>query len=106
MVRLIIGNLIWVAFLVFAVRVFRGADENIAAPRPWWKMTARPTAGFVLGALSAASVATYMVRILSRRTTGNLDFWDALSNSILFAGIAVAYTYSSIRSRRLRNVSA
>ena len=41
-------------FLVvgFAVRNFRDVEiESVDEPRPWWRMTARPTSGFVFGAL-------------------------------------------------------
>ena len=33
-----------------ASRVFRGAGENVARVRPWWRMTARPLLSGVLGA--------------------------------------------------------
>lgn len=33
-----------------ATRVFRGAGENVARVRPWWRMTARPLLSGVLGA--------------------------------------------------------
>ncbi|MGV8858341.1 hypothetical protein [Rhodoglobus sp.] len=39
------------AFVV-GVRTFRGAAEPLAAPRPWWRATARPPAGFILGMLT------------------------------------------------------
>lgn len=36
----------------FAVRNFRDEEiESVDEPRPWWRMTARPTSGFVFGAL-------------------------------------------------------
>ena len=40
----------FVAWVVVGVRVFRGAGEQVEAPRAWWRMTARPAAGFVLAA--------------------------------------------------------
>ncbi|MGO4534340.1 hypothetical protein [Leifsonia sp. 2MCAF36] len=42
-----------VAYVVVGVRTFRGAEENRADPRPWWRATARPAAGFWIGALLA-----------------------------------------------------
>lgn len=37
-------------------RVFRGENEAIGPPRKWWRMTAEPTSGFVMGALFGSSV--------------------------------------------------
>jgi hypothetical protein len=44
-----VGPLLLLAAVALGVRSFRGAGEDIAAPRPWWRMSARPAAGFILG---------------------------------------------------------
>lgn len=41
------------AVIVFGARVFRGDGEDAVAPRPLWRMTAKPGAGFVLAGLFA-----------------------------------------------------
>jgi len=50
------GSLLMILVIGVAVRSFRGRGEAIAPPRPWWRMTARPTAGFVLGSFYIVSV--------------------------------------------------
>ena len=45
-----------IAYVVVGVRTFRGATENREDPRAWWRATARPAAGFWIGAgLAVAS---------------------------------------------------
>jgi hypothetical protein len=46
----------FVAWVAVGVRVFRGAGEQVEAPRAWWRMTSRPTAGFVLAAVLGLGV--------------------------------------------------
>jgi hypothetical protein len=46
----------FVAWVVVGVRVFRGRGEQVEAPRAWWRMTARPLAGFVLAAVLGLGV--------------------------------------------------
>jgi hypothetical protein len=54
----------WVSTLGFAlmtivaVRIFRVREEDIAAPRPRWRMTGRPTAGFFIGGINVLSAAS------------------------------------------------
>lgn len=52
-VWLVVGT---VAIVVFA-RSCRGTDEPIAPPRPWWRLTARPVAGWWLGVLFLIGIA-------------------------------------------------
>ena len=94
--------IIFVAFLV-AARVFRGADES-NEPRPWWRATARPRAGFVLGSVLALVVIIFCVNAYGVETMPKLvlysgqDVFDAIS-ALLCAVLAVFYFTSSIRLR-------
>ena len=47
----IITLILDVAWIYGGTRIFRGAGELLQPPRPWWRMTARPRAGFALGIL-------------------------------------------------------
>lgn len=47
------GTLATVAAVVVAARCFRGTDEAVDPPRPWWRMTAAPAAGYVGAGLFA-----------------------------------------------------
>ena len=42
-----------IAYVIVGVSIFRGEGENRTDPRPWWRATARPAAGFWIGALLA-----------------------------------------------------
>ena len=53
-----IGSLWFLAIVVVGVRVFRGPDEPVEPPRAWWRMTARPFAGFLLAAYFVADGST------------------------------------------------
>ncbi|MDH6182422.1 hypothetical protein M2152_002604 [Microbacteriaceae bacterium SG_E_30_P1] len=37
-------------WVYYGTRIFRGADERVEPPRPWWRMTAGHRAGFWLAA--------------------------------------------------------
>ena len=45
----ILTSAIQFVWIYFATRIFRGRNELQLAPRDSWRMTARPTAGYVLG---------------------------------------------------------
>lgn len=52
------ANVVGVPVIVIAaVRMFRVREEDVARPRPLWRTTGRPTAGFFIGGLNALSVA-------------------------------------------------
>ncbi|WP_258045919.1 hypothetical protein [Leifsonia shinshuensis] len=50
----LISNVLWPFAIIALARSFRGPDEPIVPPRPWWRLTARPPAGWVLGAIYTA----------------------------------------------------
>lgn len=91
--------------LFFAVyvgtRTFRGRGEQVAPSRPWWRMSALPTASFVLSILFAIRSVFSVWAVASDLAYGYFDVNFALScvtDPLLFAG----YLNSGIRLARLR----
>jgi hypothetical protein len=89
--------------VLLATRVFRVREET-NAPRPWWRATGRPLAGFVIGALFAVAVISLCANAYGFETDRKLrlysgeDVFDAVS-AVLAAALAVYYFTSSIRLR-------
>jgi hypothetical protein len=82
------------AFIGVGARLFRGDGEPVAPPRPWWRMTARPLAGFVLAALFGVQAVSSVVTSLvspAGAPTGALTIVSVLA--------ALAYLHSSVRLR-------
>jgi hypothetical protein len=79
----------------FCTRTFRGESEDVAPPRPWWRMTERPAAGYVLGALFAAQA-------LSAASAPVLDATPRIAVVVASALIAAAFLNSSARLTRAR----
>lgn len=52
--------LIVVCFWVCAARLFRGPDEPVAPPRPWWQMTYGFHASWLLGALTGVGFRPFL----------------------------------------------
>lgn len=48
-------------YLFVAVRSFRGKFEPVAPPRPWWRLTGRPKAGFWLAGWQLLGVVFALV---------------------------------------------
>ncbi|RDV46223.1 hypothetical protein DOE76_03510 [Leifsonia sp. ku-ls] len=82
------------AYVIVGVRSFRGADENRADPRPWWRATARPAAGFWIGGLLAALAFVSGVGAFSSDPEN--AFIPAIA-CISYALLAAFYLHSSIR---------
>jgi len=51
----IVIEAVFLVTIVALARSFRGRDEPVAPPRPWWRLTARPRAGWWLGLLFVLS---------------------------------------------------
>ncbi|MBN9193518.1 hypothetical protein [Microbacterium sp.] len=84
-----------VAMVWFCTRTFPGDSEDIAPPRPWWRMTERPAAGYVLGALFAAQAIGY--------ATAPASWAEPVARAAAFAVaavIAAGYLNSSARLTR------
>lgn len=103
------GVIVTPVVLLVATRVFRVAEEDVAAPRPLWRMTGRPTAGFVLGGILGLTVVMSLWIEIYGRTIGaeafsNLEgpggFPLTIVDLVVSAVIAVLYFRSSIRLTR------
>jgi hypothetical protein len=88
--------------ILLATRLFRGAGEEIAPPRPWWRMTGGVQSGIVLGslfALVAITSATGYIGLtlsnLAKQSAANLP--ALLVNTVLSAILAYLYFRSSRR---------
>jgi hypothetical protein len=95
------------ALVLAGARVFRGAGEELAAPRPWWRMTAGVPSGVVLGSLCSlialVSAAGYIG--LTTVTLAHKDVVDLpalLINTVLSAILAYLFFGSSRRIVLLR----
>lgn len=109
----VVAVLAFWAWIVVGARLFRGDDEPVDPPRAWWRLTAKPTAGFViagllgvqvLGAVVTAWVAGLATDAGVRSdvvTAGVAASGAATSGAAAFAAAvaAVAYLHSSIRLR-------
>ncbi|TFB90695.1 hypothetical protein E3O44_03670 [Cryobacterium algoricola] len=85
----------------FAVRTFRGEGEPVEQRRPWWKMTARPTSGFVF-ALLFGSQAIYV--LLTFR--GGSDSASSIIPIVVDGLIATMFALSSLRLGALDRTTA
>jgi len=79
-------------------RIFRGRNELLLAPRPWWRMTAKPLAGFVLGAWWAMGALNSILLLWAGRSAA-VSIIDGVPVLLL----AVLYFASSIRLLRQVN---
>jgi len=90
----LIVALLNVAYVIVGVRIFRGEGENRTDPRAWWRATARPAAGFWIGALLA------VLAFISGVGAFASDPEDAIIPAIAclsYALLAAFYLNSSIR---------
>ncbi|WP_440710858.1 hypothetical protein [Herbiconiux sp. YIM B11900] len=98
----VIASVLFLAYVLLGVRVFRGRDEPIVPARAWWRMTAKPTAGFVLGAYFALSLVYEVVLAIvdpAGRFPGrpDADVFTFILNLIGTAPLVYLYLNSSIR---------
>lgn len=98
------GNILMAALVLlavaFAARVFRGEDEKVSKQRPWWKMTAHSTSGFVFAVLFGLQVS-YLVSIAVSSSEG-VPIVGLLVNAV----IAVMFVNSSLRLRAAERLAA
>jgi uncharacterized membrane protein YfcA len=99
--RGILRSALLLVLVLLAARLFRTAAEP-DAPRPLWRMTGRPTAGFVLG-IVLAIFAIGFIGIASQVGTSaafaSLRSQQAstVAATVVFIALAVLYITSSIR---------
>jgi hypothetical protein len=86
----VVGAAAVLAVIVVLTRCFRGENES-RGPRAWWRMTARPTAGYLLA-------AWFFVQALTTGLSGAPRVVPATWISVVVAlAIALAYLTSSVR---------
>lgn len=85
----IITEPLWLIALVTVARSFRGWGEPVEPPRAWWRLTSRPRAGWLLGAM-------YLLGALSVFSPSKhaVVTWTDTVGSLL---LAAAFLNSSIR---------
>ena len=85
-----------VVWIYGGTRIFRGAGELIQPPRPWWRMTASPRAGFVLGILVFAPAVIFYIALVATEPFVAAWWLFMLENAVW----AVLYISSSVRLAR------
>jgi hypothetical protein len=102
LVRFAYGLVVNTLFIIVAVRVSRGAGEPVVPRRPWWRATARPTAGFVLGGLALLLAAGELRLYWVVDPTGDSLEYVLQIVSIMQTLVIAAYLInSSVLLRRL-----
>jgi len=104
--RGILRSAMFFVLVLLATRLFRGATEPGPEPRPWWRMTGRPLAGFVLGgilAFATIALVLYAYGIETEKAVAELRPQEpyVIVTAVLFGTLAVLYLTSSIRIRGL-----
>lgn len=94
----IVGSALDLGAIVLGARIFRSRHEDPLPPRPWWQLTGRPRAGFVIGGLiSVGSLATYVSDLVN---PDRVDVVLAIASLGINLAIAFAYVRSSVLLRR------
>lgn len=86
------------AYVIVGVRTFRGIGENREDPRPWWRATARPAAGFWIGGALSVLAFISCVGALSSKPE------NAFVPTVACLGYAVLAAYYLNSSYRLRTL--
>jgi uncharacterized membrane protein YfcA len=97
--------LVFLLFLL-AARVFRSVDEPGDEPRPWWRMTGAPFAGFVLGVVFGLGAIVFAVSAYGVETVKAVRAFRSqepidIVSVVLFAALSVLYLTSSVRLRTM-----
>ncbi|WP_020075938.1 hypothetical protein [Cryocola sp. 340MFSha3.1] len=90
------GSVIVLLLVLVLSRLFRGENES-DAPRSWWRMTARPPAGYALGCwFGAQAIASITTALLD-------DGWIGWTGGVVSLSIAALYLNSAIRLSSIRS---
>ncbi|WP_395243900.1 hypothetical protein ACGGZK_17525 [Agromyces sp. MMS24-K17] len=105
-VTLAIGQVLDLAAILYAARVFRGRGEPVAPPRAWWQMTAWAPAAWTIGLVALYGAITSLVVLF----VPNPEFApytatpDLVASAAITTGwlalVAAMYLHSAGRSRR------
>lgn len=87
-----------VGAIILGARIFRSRNEDPVPPRPWWQLTGRPRAGFVIGGLIIASGVVNGVSAVTNPDTVNWATF-ALGSTVNLI-IAAACLRSSVLLRK------
>jgi hypothetical protein len=87
-----------IAYVLIGVRTFRGIEENREDPRAWWRATARPAAGFWIGAGLAVGAA---ISLLGALASSPEDAFVPTIACLVYGAFAAFYLHSSYRLRTL-----
>lgn len=85
------ATVLTVALVVLTARLFRGASES-PAPRAWWRLTATPTIGYVLGVLFLLQGVSITVAVIAGSAPAVV--W---AGAVVSVAIAAGYFHSSGR---------
>ncbi len=94
----LVGNGVLVGAIVVGARVFRVREEDPIPPRPWWQLTGRPQAGFVIAGLLV--LADIYVWVYEVAVGTPVDIPASVLNSAFTIAIATLYVRSSVLLRR------
>lgn len=93
--------------IFLGARVFRGANELVLPPRPWWQMTSRPKLSRRLGILFVALSALFVTYLIGLslggypgRTRSAESIFSVISGVAQFAILAFFYLNSAVRLTR------
>ena len=85
-------------YVFIGVRTFRGPGEDVAAPRPWWRATNRPLAGFIIGGIAGV---LSLISLLGALAAPPEQSGTAAVVCVAWALLAAYYLHSSVRLRAL-----
>jgi hypothetical protein len=105
-VLVLAGSVVTLAGFVVGARIFRGRGEPIEPPRPWWRMTARPTLsrrlGILFAVLAALSVMTLLLRAAGvSAAPGSTGPFETVVVTIETGILAYLYLNSATRLRSI-----
>lgn len=83
----------------WCVRTFRGESEDREAPRPWWRLTERPLAGYLVALL-------FVAQAIGVTGTSAVPAGVRVTAAVVYAIVAVGFFASSMRLRRTRHHGA
>lgn len=94
-----IDNGFVIIFFAIAVRAFRGKNEDVSAPRAWWRMTARPRSGFIIATLAAICIPYFIHATFLSTSTNPLQKVDSAQSLVIVSVVSAAFLLSSTRLR-------
>lgn len=99
----IVGSVLDLAALLLGARIFRGRGEPIGPPRPWWRMSARPTLSWWLGVLFLVWAGALVISpvIPAPTEAAAVEVSITIIGGIEFVVIAALYLNSAVRLGRM-----